>query len=60
MSWHGEPLVGFDLETTGTEPLEARIVTTSERASAEGRPSRGASHPVAECRVPDHVGAGAV
>ncbi|MFF0434477.1 3'-5' exonuclease [Streptomyces sp. NPDC004327] len=27
MAWHGEPLVGFDLETTGTDPLEARIVT---------------------------------
>ncbi|MCX4844406.1 3'-5' exonuclease [Streptomyces sp. NBC_00893] len=29
MSWHREPLVGFDLETTGTEPLEARIVTAA-------------------------------
>jgi DNA polymerase III subunit epsilon len=29
MAWHGETLVGFDLETTGTEPLEARIVTAS-------------------------------
>ncbi|MFE5964107.1 3'-5' exonuclease [Streptomyces sp. NPDC056463] len=29
MAWHGEELVGFDLETTGTEPLEARIVTAS-------------------------------
>ncbi|MFI8966808.1 3'-5' exonuclease [Streptomyces sp. NPDC053493] len=29
MAWHGAPLVGFDLETTGTEPLEARIVTAS-------------------------------
>lgn len=29
MTWHGEPLVGFDLETTGTEPLEARIVTAA-------------------------------
>ena len=29
MAWHGEPLVGFDLETTGTEPLEARIVTAA-------------------------------
>ncbi|MEU6934038.1 exonuclease domain-containing protein [Streptomyces sp. NPDC046385] len=29
MAWHAEPLVGFDLETTGTEPLEARIVTAS-------------------------------
>ncbi|MFJ9432898.1 3'-5' exonuclease [Streptomyces sp. NPDC101490] len=29
MAWHGEPLAGFDLETTGTDPLEARIVTAS-------------------------------
>lgn len=29
MTWYGEPLVGFDLETTGTEPLEARIVTAA-------------------------------
>ncbi|MFF8599838.1 3'-5' exonuclease [Streptomyces sp. NPDC015232] len=29
MAWHGEELVGFDLETTGTDPLEARIVTAS-------------------------------
>ncbi|WP_267242214.1 3'-5' exonuclease [Streptomyces sp. PR69] len=29
MAWHAEPLVGFDLETTGTEPLEARIVTAA-------------------------------
>ncbi|MBT2508738.1 3'-5' exonuclease [Streptomyces sp. ISL-98] len=29
MGWHGEPLVGFDLETTGTEPLESRIVTAA-------------------------------
>ncbi|ROQ70513.1 DNA polymerase-3 subunit epsilon [Streptomyces sp. 840.1] len=29
MSWHQHALVGFDLETTGTEPLEARIVTAA-------------------------------
>ncbi|MEU6122925.1 3'-5' exonuclease [Streptomyces sp. NPDC047123] len=27
MGWHQELLIGFDLETTGTEPSEARIVT---------------------------------
>ncbi|WP_320776915.1 3'-5' exonuclease [Streptomyces sp. CRN 30] len=27
MGWHRELLVGFDLETTGTDPYEARIVT---------------------------------
>ncbi|MEV0964009.1 MULTISPECIES: 3'-5' exonuclease [unclassified Streptomyces] len=29
MTWHHEPLVGFDLETTGTDPLSARIVTAA-------------------------------
>ncbi|MFG2121250.1 3'-5' exonuclease [Streptomyces sp. NPDC048710] len=27
MGWHRELLIGFDLETTGTDPCEARIVT---------------------------------
>ncbi|WP_055529126.1 3'-5' exonuclease [Streptomyces graminilatus] len=27
MGWHHELLIGFDLETTGTDPSEARIVT---------------------------------
>ncbi|CAM5727906.1 3'-5' exonuclease OS=Streptomyces tendae OX=1932 GN=GUR47_31555 PE=4 SV=1 [Streptomyces tendae] len=27
MGWHHELLIGFDLETTGTDPREARIVT---------------------------------
>ncbi|MEW2166211.1 3'-5' exonuclease [Streptomyces sp. NPDC007084] len=29
MSWHRELLIGFDLETTGTDPREARIVTAA-------------------------------
>jgi DNA polymerase-3 subunit epsilon len=29
MAWYGEALAGFDLETTGTEPLEARIVSAA-------------------------------
>lgn len=29
MTWHTQPLVGFDLETTGTEPFQARIVTAA-------------------------------
>ncbi|MFC9390274.1 3'-5' exonuclease [Streptomyces venezuelae] len=37
MAWHGEPLVGFDLETTGTDPLEARIVTASIVGFHDGR-----------------------
>ncbi|MDQ0793202.1 3'-5' exonuclease [Streptomyces sp. B1I3] len=42
MSWHRERLVGFDLETTGTEPLEARIVTAAVVAveSRAGEPVR--------------------
>ncbi|MET7616865.1 3'-5' exonuclease [Streptomyces sp. NPDC005408] len=40
MAWHGEPLVGFDLETTGTEPLEARIVTAAIVAVRAGEPVR--------------------
>ncbi|WP_299540103.1 3'-5' exonuclease [uncultured Streptomyces sp.] len=36
MSWHREPLVGFDLETTGTEPLEARIVTAAVVTVGDG------------------------
>lgn len=27
--WHGGTLIGFDLETTGTEPGESRIVTAA-------------------------------
>lgn len=27
MAWYAQELAGFDLETTGTDPLEARIVT---------------------------------
>ncbi|MBB4984925.1 MULTISPECIES: 3'-5' exonuclease [Streptomyces] len=40
MAWHAEPLVGFDLETTGTDPLEARIVTASIVGYHGGRVSR--------------------
>ncbi|MFF4158941.1 exonuclease domain-containing protein [Streptomyces sp. NPDC001678] len=29
MAWHEERLVGFDLETTGTDPATARIVTAA-------------------------------
>ncbi|MGA4845975.1 3'-5' exonuclease [Streptomyces sp. G5(2025)] len=29
MGWHQELLIGFDLETTGTDPDEARIVTAA-------------------------------
>lgn len=41
MSWHRHALVGFDLETTGTEPLEARIVTAAVIAvdGSDGEPA---------------------
>ncbi|MFF2652213.1 exonuclease domain-containing protein [Streptomyces sp. NPDC058045] len=38
MAWHRELLIGFDLETTGTDPLEARIVTGAVVELRDGRP----------------------
>ncbi|MFD9796201.1 3'-5' exonuclease [Streptomyces sp. NPDC059070] len=40
MGWHRAPLVGFDLETTGTDPLEARIVTAAVVGVRDGEPVR--------------------
>ncbi|MDQ0845916.1 MULTISPECIES: 3'-5' exonuclease [unclassified Streptomyces] len=40
MSWHRELLVGFDLETTGTDPLDARIVTAAVVELRAGEPVR--------------------
>lgn len=37
MSWWKEPLVGFDLETTGTDPAESRIVTAALVDTRGGR-----------------------
>ncbi|WP_051967576.1 exonuclease domain-containing protein [Kitasatospora mediocidica] len=37
--WH-EPLVGFDLETTGTDPAESRIVTAALVEAVGGVPVR--------------------
>jgi DNA polymerase-3 subunit epsilon len=37
MGWHRELLIGFDLETTGTDPREARIVTASVIELKDGR-----------------------
>ncbi|MGW5847718.1 exonuclease domain-containing protein [Streptomyces sp. NPDC055254] len=34
--WHGGVLIGFDLETTGTEPAESRIVTAAVVEVHEG------------------------
>ncbi|MDT3396430.1 3'-5' exonuclease [Streptomyces sp. B1866] len=40
MSWHQELLIGFDLETTGTDPREARIVTAAVVEARGGEPVR--------------------
>jgi DNA polymerase-3 subunit epsilon len=37
MSWLNETLVGFDLETTGTEPANSRIVTAALVEAKDGR-----------------------
>ncbi|MEU2924375.1 3'-5' exonuclease [Streptomyces sp. NPDC007251] len=38
MGWHQELLIGFDLETTGTDPREARIVTGAVIEVRAGEP----------------------
>ncbi|MFD8674534.1 exonuclease domain-containing protein [Streptomyces seoulensis] len=38
MGWHREPLIGFDLETTGTDPLQSRIVTGAVLEVRAGEP----------------------
>ncbi|GAA3160598.1 MULTISPECIES: 3'-5' exonuclease [Streptomyces] len=38
MGWHRELLIGFDLETTGTDPREARIVTAAVIEVRAGEP----------------------
>ncbi|MGW1157901.1 exonuclease domain-containing protein [Streptomyces sp. NPDC002519] len=38
MAWHRELLTGFDLETTGTDPYEARIVTGAVIEVKDGEP----------------------
>lgn len=38
MGWHQELLIGFDLETTGTDPREARIVTGAVIEVKAGEP----------------------
>jgi DNA polymerase-3 subunit epsilon len=38
MGWHRELLIGFDLETTGTDPREARIVTGAVIEVRNGEP----------------------
>ncbi|KAB1150077.1 3'-5' exonuclease [Streptomyces luteolifulvus] len=38
MGWHRELLIGFDLETTGTDPRTARIVTAAVIEVRDGQP----------------------
>ncbi|MEH0637055.1 3'-5' exonuclease [Streptomyces bottropensis] len=38
MGWHRQLLIGFDLETTGTDPREARIVTGAVIEVRDGEP----------------------
>ncbi|HZF92105.1 3'-5' exonuclease [Streptomyces sp.] len=38
MGWHRELLIGFDLETTGTDPHTARIVTAAVIEVRDGQP----------------------
>jgi DNA polymerase-3 subunit epsilon len=40
MAWYEDLLVGFDLETTGTDPHEARIVTAAVTEVKAGEPVR--------------------
>jgi DNA polymerase-3 subunit epsilon len=40
MAWHEDLLVGFDLETTGTDPRHARIVTAAVTEVKGGEPVR--------------------
>lgn len=40
MAWHEDLLVGFDLETTGTDPRQARIVTAAVTEVKGGEPVR--------------------
>ncbi|MGI5531070.1 3'-5' exonuclease [Streptomyces syringium] len=39
MGWHRELLIGFDLETTGTDPGESRIVTAAVVEAKGGEPT---------------------
>lgn len=43
MTWHRRPLCGFDLESTGVDPEEDRIVTASVVRYGGGAPTEGRS-----------------
>ncbi|WP_372458204.1 exonuclease domain-containing protein [Streptomyces sichuanensis] len=59
MGWHEELLIGFDLETTGTDPAESRIVTAAivESKGAEVVASR---HWLADPGIPIPAEAAAI
>ncbi|MGA5226886.1 exonuclease domain-containing protein [Streptomyces koyangensis] len=59
MGWHRELLIGFDLETTGTDPREARIVTAAVIEVADGG-RRGHRTWLADPGIPIPAGATAV
>ncbi|MGI5429412.1 3'-5' exonuclease [Streptomyces sp. CA-179760] len=59
MGWHRELLIGFDLETTGTDPREARIVTGAVIEVRGGEPL-GRREWLADPGVPIPEGAVAV
>ncbi|KRV51360.1 DNA polymerase III subunit epsilon [Wenjunlia vitaminophila] len=51
MGWHEELLIGFDLETTGTDPESARIVTAA-LTEVRGGELAGAQHWLIDPGVP--------
>ena len=54
MDWHRELLIGFDLETTGTDPRTARIVTAAVVEVRGGGPIGRHEWPAApEVPIPD-------
>ncbi|MGX1709027.1 exonuclease domain-containing protein [Streptomyces sp. NA13] len=59
MGWHRELLIGFDLETTGTDPREARIVTAAVIEVTDGE-RRGHRTWLADPGIPIPAGATAV
>ncbi|MFI9237957.1 3'-5' exonuclease [Streptomyces sp. NPDC053079] len=59
MAWHEELLIGFDLETTGTDPAQARIVTAAVVETKGGEPVRSL-HWLADPGVPIPAEAAAI
>lgn len=59
MGWHGELLIGFDLETTGTDPAQARIVTAAV-VETKGGVLLGSRHWLADPGVPIPAEAAAI